>query len=135
MWFSMILTKLFDGNITAHTPLGRVDLTGYSHYSVILRIDNAGSNTQPFRFTTYNYNIQVYQHDFNTVNGWHTHNVVHDIFHPDVSFVMYVWNNQALVRLWIYSTCCNSEEIKKEPRQHLELKGVKFTEVGTIELA
>jgi hypothetical protein len=131
----MILTKLFDGNITTHTPLGLLDLTGYSRYSVLLRIDNAASNTQPFRFTTYNNNIQVYQHDFNTTNGWHIHNIVHDIFHPRVSFVMYVWNNQALVRLWIYATCCSSEEIKKEPPQPQELKEVKFTEIGTIESA
>ncbi|HEY7569771.1 MAG TPA: hypothetical protein VH796_00255 [Nitrososphaeraceae archaeon] len=128
----MILTKLFDGNVNTSTPLGGLNLSSFSHYSVLLRIDNAASNTQPFRFTTYNNNIQVYQHDFSTTNGWHTHNIVHDIFHPNVSFVMYVWNNSALIRLWIYATCCNPNEKKKEA-QHLEVKGIKFTELGIVE--
>ena len=43
----MFLTKLFDGNVTTHTPLGGINLSGYSRYSVLLRIDNAASNTQP----------------------------------------------------------------------------------------
>lgn len=85
----MILTKIFDENVTTHTPLGSIDLSGYSCYSVLLRVDNATSNTQPFRFTTYNNNIQAYQHEFSATNGWHTHNVVHDIFSPTFSFVLY----------------------------------------------
>ncbi len=128
----MILTKLFEDNITNHTHLGGLDLSGYSRYSILLRISNSSSNTEPFRFTTYNNNIQVYQHDFTTTNGWYNYNVVHDIFHPSVGFVMYVWNNNASLQLWIYATCCNSEEIKKGP-QHLELKEIEFTEMGVIE--
>ncbi len=133
----MILEKLFDGNIASTTVLGNLDLAGYMRYSLILRIDDARSDTEPFRFITYHNHIQVYQHEFTTGknNYWHTHNIVHNIFHPDVLFMMYVWNNQAKVRLWIYATCCNSEEIKKGPPRHLGLKDVKFTEIGTIESA
>jgi hypothetical protein len=128
----MIVSKIFDGSVTTHTPLGKIDLSGYSRYSVLLRVDNAKSNTDPFRFTTYDNNIQVYQHEFTTTGGWHTHSVIHEIFHPSVSFILYNWNNQATVKLWLYATCCSYEEVK-EKRKVVQLENVKFTDLGVIE--
>ncbi len=127
----MILKKVFEGTVTTHTPLGNIDLSGYRRYSVLLRLDDARSDTEAFRFTTYNNNIQVYQHDFNTSSGWYIHNVIHNIFHPKVGFVLYNWNNEARVRLWIYATCCTPAEIKKR-RLVLRPRKLEFTELGVI---
>lgn len=128
----MIVSKIFDGSVTTHIPLGKIDLSGYSRYSVLLRVDNSKSNTDPFRFTTYNNNIQVYQHEFTTTSGWHTYTIIHEIFHPSVSFILYNWNNQATVKLWLYATCCSYEEVKEKPKV-LHLENVKFTDLGVIE--
>ena len=128
----MILKKVFDGTVTTHTPLGSIDLSGYRCYSVLLRVEDAKSDTEPFRFTTYNNGIQVYQDDFNTTGGWYIHNVIHDIFHPSpVSFVLYDWKNEAKVKLWIYATCCTPAEIPKEV-QVLAMKKVELTDMGII---
>jgi len=127
----MILKKIFEGTVTTHTPLGNIDLSGYKRYSVLLRLDNAKSDTETFRFTTYNNSIQVYQHDFYTQNGWYIHNVIHEIYHPKVGFVLYNWNNEAKVRLWIYATCCTPEEVKRK-RRVIHPRRVKLTEIGII---
>ncbi len=127
----MILSTVFDGTVTTHTPLGNIDLSGYSNYSVLLRVDGAKNDTEGFRFTTYHDGIQVYQYDFKTTGGWHTHNVVHNIFHPKVGFVLYDWKNEAKVRLWIYATCCNPGEIQGEPKV-IRPKTIELTEVGMI---
>ncbi len=127
----MILDTVYDGPVTKHTPLGNIDLSGYSVYSVLLRIDEAKSDTEDFRFTTYHNNIQVYQHDFKTTGGWHIHNVVHNIFHPKISFVLYNWKNEAKVKLWIYATCCNHDEIQGIPKI-IRPKSIEFTEFGII---
>jgi hypothetical protein len=130
----MYLNKVFEGTVSTHTPLGSIDLSGYKSYAVLLRLDNAKSDTDDFRFTTYNNSIQVYQHDFKTTSGWHIHNVIHDIFHPKVSFVLYTWNNQANVSLWVYATCCDPADTIKELKVvHPKLELTKIGIIKTIE--
>jgi len=126
----MLLKKIFDGRISDNTPLGGIDLSGFTQYSVLLRLDHSQNNTRHFNFTTYNNNIQVSNDIFLTTLGWHTHNAIYKIFHPLVSFVMYT-PNSADVKLWVYATCCNPTEMLKNPKTFI-LKKVEFTKLGVI---
>ena len=122
----MILKTIFNGIVNTNTNLGHFDLSGYQKYAVLFRVDHA-SPTDPLRLLTYNNNMQIYSHDFIPTNGWYNYTAIHEVFHPDVSFVFNVWNTQANLMMWIYATCCGEKNKMTRPLVPKSIKKIDFT--------